>query len=183
MRPRLIVWLSLLALAPLQAHAFNFAPTEPKPAPEISFFDGDGDVRTLSEYRGKVLVLNLWATWCAPCRQEMPTLDRLQTILGGPDFEVVALSVDREGRPAVEAFYEELGLEALAIYVDDSAKASRVLGAFGLPTTLLVNRDGEEIGRLLGPAEWDSPAMVRFLGDLLETSKPPSPTISASKVD
>jgi thiol-disulfide isomerase/thioredoxin len=156
---------------------------QPRPLPEVAFRDQADRPLRFADFRGKVVLLNLWATWCAPCRQEMPTLDRLQTILGGPDFEVVALSVDREGRPAVEAFYEELGLEALAIYVDDSAKASRVLGAFGLPTTLLVNRDGEEIGRLLGPAEWDSPAMVRFLGDLLETSKPPSPTISASKVD
>jgi hypothetical protein len=111
----------------------------------------------------------------------MPTLDRLQAMLGGPAFEVVALSVDREGTPAVAAFYEELGLEALAIYVDSLTRAMRALGAFGLPTTLLLDREGNEAGRLLGPAEWDSPEMVAFIRDYLETSRPqPSPTTRAS---
>jgi hypothetical protein len=93
-------------------------------------------------------------------------------MLGGPAFEVVALSVDRDGIPAVAAFYEELGLDALAIYVDSSTRATRALGALGLPTTLLLDRDGNEVGRLLGPAEWDSPEVVAFLRDYLKMSQP-----------
>ena len=152
----------------------------PRPLPEVVFEDQRGAVLRLSGFRGKVVLLNLWATWCAPCRREMPTLDRLQAMLGGPGFEVVALSVDREGVPAVTAFYEELGLEALAIYVGSSTEAMRLLGALGLPTTLLLDRDGNEVGRLLGPAEWDSPEMVAFFRDYLEMSKPrPSPTTRA----
>jgi thiol-disulfide isomerase/thioredoxin len=152
-----------------------------RPLPEVAMEDPAGATLRLSHFRGKVILLNLWATWCAPCRREMPTLDRLQALLGGPAFEVVALSVDRDGIPAVAAFYEELGLEALAIYVDSSTRATRALGALGLPTTLLLDRDGNEIGRLLGPAEWDSPATVAFLRDYLEMSRPrPNPTTSAS---
>ena len=153
---------------------------QPRPLPEVVFEDQSGTTLRLADFRGRVVLLNLWATWCAPCRREMPTLDRLQAMLGGPAFEVVALSVDREGVPAVAAFYEELGLEALAIYVDSSPRAMRALGALGLPTTLLLDRDGNEIGRLLGPAEWDSPEMVAFIRDNLEMSKPlQTPTTSA----
>src|SRR3546814_12607159 len=86
----------------------------------------------------------------------MPSLDRLQAGLGGPDFVVVPLSIDREGLPAVKAFYEELGLKALGIYVDQSGRASGKLGAAGIPTTLLIDREGRENGRTVGPAEWDS---------------------------
>jgi len=121
-----------------------------RPLPEIAFEDQAGATLRLSDFRGKVILLNLWATWCAPCRHEMPTLDHLQAMLGGPAFEVVALSVDREGVATVAPFYEELGLEALAIYVDSSTRAMRALGALGLPTTLLLDPDGNEIGRLLG---------------------------------
>lgn len=153
---------------------------QPRPLPEVVFEDQSGTTLRLADFRGRVVLLNLWATWCAPCRREMPTLDRLQAMLGGPAFEVVALSVDREGVPPVAAFYEELGLEALAIYVDSSTRAMRALGALGLPTTLLLDREGNEVGRLLGPAEWDSPEMVAFIRDYLEMSKPlQTPTTSA----
>lgn len=147
-----------------------------RPVPEVTFEDQTGKTLRLADFRGRVVLLNLWATWCAPCRREMPTLDRLQKMLGGPDFEVVALSVDREGLPAVAAFYAELGLDALAIYVDGSTRAMRALAALGLPTTLLLDRNGNEIGRLLGPAEWDSPEMVAFLRRRIEPPEPPVTT-------
>ena len=140
----------------------------PRPLPEIQFENGQGEAMSLADFRGKVVLLNIWATWCAPCRREMPTLDRLQAELGSPDFEVVALSIDRKGLPAVQAFYAELGLETLAIYVDETGAAQRALSVFGLPTTLLLDRDGNEIGRLLGPAEWDSPEMVSFFRGYVE---------------
>jgi len=93
----------------------------------------------------------------------MPTLDRLQAKLGGPGFEVVALSIDRAGPTAVRKFYEEIGIKSLAIYIDGSGKATRTLKVVGLPTTLLIGADGREIGRLVGPSEWDAPEMVSFL--------------------
>ena len=136
---------------------------QPKPVPELQFVDGEGRAMGLDAFRGKTVLLNIWATWCIPCREEMPSLDRLQAQLGGPDFEVVPLSIDREGMPAVEAFYHELGLEALGIYVDKSASAAYRLGTVGIPTTLLVNAAGLEQGRLIGPAEWDSEDMISLL--------------------
>jgi thiol-disulfide isomerase/thioredoxin len=135
----------------------------PRPVPEIEFENGEGEAMSLADFKGSVVLLNIWATWCAPCRREMPTLDRLQATLGGPDFQVVALSIDRNGLPVVQEFYAELGLETLPIYVDQSGKAQRALSVLGVPTTLLLDREGNEIGRLLGPADWDSSEMVTFI--------------------
>jgi thiol-disulfide isomerase/thioredoxin len=142
----------------------------PRPLPDIEFENGQGVAMSLADFRGKVVLLNIWATWCAPCRREMPTLERLQAELGGPDFEVLALSLDRKGLPVVKEFYEELDLQELATYVDESGAAQRALNVLGLPTTLLLDRAGNEIGRLLGPAEWDSPEMVGFLREYLKRS-------------
>ncbi|RUY28052.1 TlpA family protein disulfide reductase [Mesorhizobium sp. M7A.F.Ca.US.001.04.1.1] len=141
----------------------NFAVHEaPLPVPEISFEDAGGQPRTLADFRGKVVLLNIWATWCAPCRKEMPTLDRLQAKLGGPDFEVVALSIDRSP-DMVKQFFTEIGIAHLALNIDTSSKAMFALGVFGLPTTLLIDSKGREVGRLIGPAEWDAPDMVAFI--------------------
>lgn len=132
----------------------------PRELPEVSFTDGEGRAMTLSDFKGKVILLNIWATWCGPCRQEMPTLDSLEAKLGGPDFEVVALSIDQGGIPVVKEFYEELGLENLGIYVDDRMRAPPQLGVVGIPGTLLIDRQGREIGRKLGPEEWDSEEVI-----------------------
>jgi thiol-disulfide isomerase/thioredoxin len=157
-----VAWLSL----PLSAAETppNFAIHDaPKPVPEISFENGDGEARTLADFRGRVVLLNVWATWCLPCREEMPTLDRLQAELGGPDFEVVALSIDRAGPEVVSGFFAEIGIENIGLHIDPSGKALFALGIVGLPATLLINREGDEIGRLIGPAEWDSPEMIEFI--------------------
>ena len=137
------------------------APGRPLPLPELRFTDGAGRPRTLVEFRGKGLLLNLWATWCVPCREEMPALDRLQARLGGPAFEVLALSIDRQGMPPVAAFYQELGLRALGVYVDPSASAPRALRSLGIPTTLLIDPEGREVGRAHGAKAWDAPEVVR----------------------
>jgi thiol-disulfide isomerase/thioredoxin len=162
-----LIWLMLLALAPLPAQAFNFAPSEPKPAPESSVFDREGTVRTLEDYRGKVVVLNHWATWCAPCRREMPALDRLQAQLGDEGLLVMPLSMDRGGLDQIQEFYDEVGLPALGIYHDPKAAAGRAFGALGLPTTIVIDREGREVGRLLGPAEWDSEEAVSLVRTVL----------------
>jgi thiol-disulfide isomerase/thioredoxin len=140
----------------------------PQPVPALSFVDGEGQELSLADFRGKTILLNIWATWCVPCRKEMPALDRLQAKLGGSGFEVMPLSIDRDGLSKVKAFYEELGLKAIGIYVDTSGKAAYRLGAVGIPTTLLINPDGLEAGRLVGPAEWDSPELVNIIQQQLE---------------
>jgi thiol-disulfide isomerase/thioredoxin len=135
------------------------------PAPELAFVGGDGKALTLADFKGRVVLLNLWATWCGPCVEEMPALDRLQARLGGPDFTVVALSVDRQGRSLVEPFLAKLGITNLAMYLDTGSAAMRALKIRGLPTTLLLDRDGREVGRLEGAAAWDSQAaeaLIRF---------------------
>jgi len=108
-------------------------------------------------------LLNIWATWCVPCREEMPTLDRLQQKLGGPAFEVVALSIDSKGIPAVRQFFEEIGVRSLAVYVDPSMQAMEKLRIVGVPTTLLIDREGRELWRKSGPAQWDSPDVIQRL--------------------
>ena len=135
----------------------------PRPLPELRFVDGEGRPLTLADFRGKVILLNLWATWCIPCIAEMPTLDRLQAKLGGPDFQVIVLSIDIGGLPVVEKFYRALKLKALGIYVDKTARARVTLGVAGIPTTLLIDRKGREIGRLSGPAEWDGPEAIKAI--------------------
>lgn len=132
----------------------------PKPVPALRFADAAGRPLSLTNFRGKAVLLNLWATWCVPCREEMPALDRLQAQLGGSYFEVLALSIDRKGLPAVKAFYDQLGLKSLAIYVDDTASAARDVGAPGIPTTLLIDADGHELGRALGAKPWDAPEVA-----------------------
>ena len=136
---------------------------QPRPVPEIRFQDEQGHDMTLADFQGRVILLNVWATWCVPCRQEMPTLDRLQARLGGRDFLVMALSIDRKGVEAVKAFYQEVGVEKLAIYIDPSGKGSRGLAIPGVPTTLLIDRKGREVARKMGAAEWDSPEMVSLI--------------------
>ena len=143
----------------------------PREILEIQFTDGNGEFLSLADFRGRVVLLNIWATWCAPCRKEMPTLDRLQSRLGGRDFEVVALSIDRAGVEVVEKFYEEIKIDNLAIYIDSTGKAARALKIVGLPTTLLIDAEGRELGRLVGPAEWDTAEMVSFLRERIAATR------------
>lgn len=153
----------------------------PKPVPAINFDDGQGQTRSLNDFKGKVALLNIWATWCVPCRHEMPALDRLQMALGGSDFEVLAISIDRGGKDVVAKFFSEVGIQKLAMYLDSSGKATRELGVFGLPATLLLDREGHEIGRLVGPAEWDAPEIVEFINCVIAKGKPTQSAQSCKK--
>ena len=138
-------------------------PARPKPLPELRFNDAAGKAHTLADFRGKVLLLNLWATWCEPCREEMPALDRLEAKLGGERFHVIALSVDQQGPAIARKFYAQVGIKALPLYVDPTAKAAFTLDAAGLPATLLIDREGREIGRHLGAVKWDDAEVVQRL--------------------
>lgn len=137
--------------------------SSPKPVPALDFVDAKGQKRTLADFRGKVVLLNVWATWCEPCRQEMPALDRLQAGLGGPGFQVVALSVDQQGAQIGQRFFREVGVKSLEFFIDPSARAAFRLDAPGLPVSLLIDRQGREVGRKLGAAQWDSAQVVEDL--------------------
>jgi len=130
----------------------------PEPVANVNFADESGAAKSLADFRGKVVLLNLWATWCAPCREEMPSLDRLQKELGSDRFQVVALAVDRSGVDAVRKFLDGVKASSLELYIDTTTRAGTAAKVIGMPTTLLIDAQGREIGRLPGPAEWDSPA-------------------------
>jgi thiol-disulfide isomerase/thioredoxin len=133
----------------------------------LAFAAPDGKPMSLESFRGRAILLNLWATWCAPCRHEMPALDRLQAELGGPDFEVVAVNIDTRNLDKPKQFLDEVKVTRLAYYADSSAKVFQDLKAmgraFGMPTTILIDKNGCELAYLAGPAEWSSPEAVAFV--------------------
>lgn len=138
-------------------------------APELVFFAGQDEEKQLGldDFKGRVLVLNLWATWCAPCVHELPSLDRLQAELGGDDFEVVALSMDRGGAETVVPFLDELEIQHLGVYTDRKSKTMRALKSASLPITLIIDKNGEMVGRFDGPAAWDGAETKALLKALI----------------
>jgi thiol-disulfide isomerase/thioredoxin len=142
--------------------------------PDLTFKDAQGHDRTLADWRGRTVLLNLWATWCVPCRREMPALDALQADLGGPKFQVVAVNIDQRDPQKPLAFLKQIGVTRLAYYSDDSAQVFEALKtagkAFGMPTTLLVDPKGCEIGDMAGPAEWASDDGVKLVSAALAGS-------------
>jgi thiol-disulfide isomerase/thioredoxin len=160
-------------IAPLvhgEVAAFAVART-PLSVPNLAFKDSAGHARTLADWRGRTVLLNLWATWCVPCRREMPALDSLQAKLGGPNFEVVAVDIDTRDPERPLAFLKEVGVTHLAYYADESAQVFEDLKtagkAFGMPTTLIIDRQGCEIGDMAGPAEWSSDDGVKLVSAVL----------------
>jgi thiol-disulfide isomerase/thioredoxin len=145
------------------AMAAFVAKAKPQALPAITFTDPQGGAKSLADWRGKVVLLNVWATWCAPCREEMPTLDKLEALLGGKDFEVVAVNIDRGQDDKPKTFLAEAGATHLRLYRDPPGKLFSTVKAVGMPTTLLIDREGREIGRLVGPADWDSPEALALL--------------------
>ncbi|PTX57458.1 thiol-disulfide isomerase/thioredoxin [Litoreibacter ponti] len=128
---------------------------EPRAVPQTVFHDADGRKVTLADYRGKHVVLNFWALWCAPCVREMPALDRLDAALGGANFEVVTVATGRNARPAVDTFFVDKKLNHLPKLFDPKMALAREIGARGLPVTILINPEGREIARMEGEAHWD----------------------------
>jgi thiol-disulfide isomerase/thioredoxin len=144
----------------------------PKPLGEAVFQNSDGEKIGFDAFRGKVVLVNLWATWCAPCRREMPSIDRLAQQLKGPDFDVVAVSVDLGGDDKARKFYKEIKVTNLDFYIDPTARIGAAFRAFGLPLTVILNADGLEMGRLVGPAEWDSPEAVDLVKAAIARGRP-----------
>jgi thiol-disulfide isomerase/thioredoxin len=136
---------------------------ERKALPEITFKDGAETPLSLAQWQGRVVLVNLWATWCGPCRKEMPELAELQERLGSEDFEVVAISVDRSGAEVARPFLDTVGAESLTLYIDPTTNVLAAFKAVGLPATMLIDRSGGEVGRLFGPADWASPEALRLI--------------------
>jgi thiol-disulfide isomerase/thioredoxin len=161
-------------LAPLAKGEIAALAVDKRPvrAVEVSFNGPDGKKLTLADFRGRNVLLNLWATWCVPCRAEMPALDRLQAKFGGPDFQVVAVNIDTNRLDRPKAFFADAKVQNLSLYADPSAdifESLKVAGkALGLPTSLLIDKDGCEVGVMAGPAPWDNgdaaAAVTAFLG-------------------
>ncbi len=139
--------------------------------PDLAFHDASGQPKSLADWHGRTVLLNLWATWCVPCRKEMPALDALQAKLGGPDFEVVAVNIDTRNLDKPKSFLQEVGVSHLSYYSDSNAKVFQDLKAIGkaigMPTTLLVDPNGCEIASLAGPAEWASDDGVKLVSAAL----------------
>jgi thiol-disulfide isomerase/thioredoxin len=129
---------------------------EAEPAPAARFRDEAGNSLTLADFRGQVVLLNVWATWCEPCRAEMASLDRLQALLRDDGLRVVAVSVDRNGADKVREFYRGRGLKNLALYLDQERRTRSAFGVRGIPVTYLIDREGNLVGSLIGAADWDS---------------------------
>ncbi len=140
----------------------------PKVLPDFEFQDEQGKTLRLSDFKGKVLVLNLWATWCGPCREEMPSLDNLKANFAHEAFDVVAISHDRGGLAKPRKFYAKERIKHLELYIDQSSKLMFQLKAVGLPATLLIDKQGREIGRLPGPAQWDSTLAIEIVKKALK---------------
>lgn len=160
---------ALVKIVPLDTSAetvgdFSFSfPDRAETPPNLTFVDANQKPLSLADFRGRPVLLNIWATWCVPCRKEMPSLDRLQAKFDPSKFLVLTLSIDHQGIPAIKKFYEDLGLKSLGIYLDPSASATNRLRLPGVPGTLLIDARGQEIGRKVGPIEWDSPETVAIL--------------------
>lgn len=165
-RPALDVAKRIAPLARGEVAAVTPA-TKPLQVADLSFRDAAGHERKLADWKDRVVLLNLWATWCVPCRKEMPALDALQAKLGGPKFEVVAINIDTRDPDKPKAWLKDVGVNKLTYYADPSAKAFQDLKAagraFGMPTTMLVGPDGCEIGTIAGPADWASEDAIKLV--------------------
>jgi thiol-disulfide isomerase/thioredoxin len=165
-RPAVDLARKLAPLAQGEVAALTMA-TAPLRLPDLAFEDADGKPRKLSEWRGRTVLLNLWATWCVPCRKEMPALDSLQTRLGGPDFEVVAVNIDTRDPEKPRNFLKDANLTRLGYFTDQKAKVFQDLKAIGralgMPTSVLIDGAGCEIATIAGPAEWASDDAVKLI--------------------
>jgi thiol-disulfide isomerase/thioredoxin len=169
-----VLLLVLYVMTPVSVHEPppSLAPlrlTEPaKPAPSVVFAGAGGTLHNLGEFKGKLVLLNLWAPWCGPCVKELPALAALEKALPGERFTVVAVDVGREGQGEAAAFLKAHGAGVLGAYVDSNASLYRAFGGYGLPVSVLIDAEGNEIARAEGPAEWSDPEAVAWIKAMAE---------------
>ncbi|MEO3416726.1 TlpA disulfide reductase family protein [Roseovarius sp. CAU 1744] len=142
--------------------------SEPKEVSQAAFIHENGGDATLADFKGKTVLLNFWAVWCGPCKIEMPFLSQLQSDLGGDSFEVVTLATSRNPPPAMARFFEERGIDNLPLHRDPQGAVAREMGVFGLPVTVILNPQGQEIGRLTGEADWSSDSAKQVLQAVIQ---------------
>lgn len=142
---------------------------KPKALPPLAFYTETGAQVNLQDFQGRVILLNYWASWCAPCRAEMPSLDGLQAHFATAPFTVLAVSLDRGKAEKPKAFLQKLQIKNLAFYHDPESKSARSAGVYGLPTSLLINKKGREVGRLLGEADWHTSDAQQVINNILDT--------------
>ena len=164
----LVAAISLL-LASCNKNVANTTVTikENSPAPEVTITGINGAAVKLSELKGKVVLLNFWATWCPPCRDEIPSMVKLNNIIGGKSFQMLAVSIDEGGRAAVESFLKSSGMN-LPAYIDSDNRAARTYGIKGVPETFIIDKQGILVKKIIGPIEWDNPEVVAFLDNLMK---------------
>ncbi|WP_333711938.1 TlpA disulfide reductase family protein [Yoonia sp.] len=134
---------------------------------DTAFTAEDGGQMTLADYEGQIVVLNFWATWCAPCRKEMPYLSTLQARMGGDDLQVVTVATGRNPRPAMERFLAEIGVDNLPLHTDERQALTRSMGVLGLPATIILDREGRELARMQGEADWASDNAMAILTEIM----------------
>ena len=139
----------------------------PKDVSQVVFHDPDGNEFQLSDWEGKYILVNFWATWCAPCRKEMPAIDALQAEFGGENFEVVTIAAGRNEIPAINRFFEEVNVTNLPILLDPKNKLASKMAVFGMPTTMILNPEGQEIARMRGDAEWYSDSARAIIAEMI----------------
>ena len=143
-------------------------PSENQPAPEIIVNGMNGSPLKLSDLKGKVVLLNFWATWCPPCREEIPSMIKLNKAMTGKPFQMVAVSIDEGGKPAIESFFQTSGFSGLPVYTDPDNRAAGTYGITGVPETFVISKNGIIVKKVIGPLAWDSPDVASFLEGLLK---------------
>ena len=172
--PILIIVCAFVAFPPLLREFFPLklpaaelvAHNSPRALIDFTFSDGSRRNLTLDHFRGTLILVNVWATWCPPWKEEMASLNHLALLFANKNIKIVPISIDVSGALTVRSFYERLGLNNLSIYVDPTKNVMDALGITGIPTTILIGRDGREIGRMVGPAQWDAPESVKRITEI-----------------
>ena len=141
--------------------------TSSKPIPKTEFIKESGDIALLSSLEGKVVLLNFWATWCAPCRKEMPQLSELQRLLGGDDFEVLTIATGRNDPVKMQVFFDQIGINNLPLDRDPKQSLARAMGLLGLPASIIIDRGGHEVARMLGDADWNSDSAIAIIKTII----------------
>lgn len=160
--------LSMTACTKAESPKMSSVAKEKSPAPDVSVVSlANGSTLKLSDLRGKVVLLNFWATWCPPCREEIPSMMKLNSVMAGKPFQMVAISIDEGGKPAIESFFKVSGF-SLPAYLDESGASAKSYGITGVPESFIIDKTGVLVKKIIGGASWDAPEVVSFLEGLMK---------------